>query len=132
MSIFPLDEFYEEDGDCANAEVFIPGPAGPPIVSVGSFLSPVTITDTIAAPVNRRQRTFIQALAAPAVQPTIPNPGDNGPWELYLWVVGGYPVTLNDATNIKLSGQWVGIADSILYLQWDGNARYVEGGRNEI
>jgi hypothetical protein len=87
---------------------------------------------TIAAPTFRRQRSFIQAVSAPLNQPIIPNPSDNGPWEIYLYVVGPNSITINDVTNIKLSGQWNGIADSILYLQWDGNSRWVEGGRNEI
>jgi hypothetical protein len=46
--------------------------------------------------------------------------------------VGGYPVTLNNASNIKLSGAAIMVADSILWLLWDGNSRYVESGRNEI
>ena len=116
-----------------DIRVYIPGPPGPPLVDVGSYLDPVNVSaGTIAAPTFRRQRSFIQAVSAPLNQPIIPNPSDNGPWEIYLYVVGPNSITINDVTNIKLSGQWNGIADSILYLQWDGNSRWVEGGRNEI
>ncbi len=126
--VFDLDA-CEDDG--VDIELFIPGPPGPPIVDVGTFLAPVVITDTIAAPVNGRQRSFIQSVT-PLDQPIIPNPVDNRPWELYLFCVGGAPITINNASNIKLSGQCILSPDSILYLQWDGNSRYVEGGRNEI
>lgn len=129
MRVFNLD-CTDCDSEC-DVEIFIPGPPGPPLVDVGSFLVPVVITSTIAAPVNRRQRSFIQS-AAPLDQPIIPNPSDNGPWELYLFCVAGQPITINDASNIKLSGQCILSPDSILYLQWDGHSRYVEGGRNEI
>lgn len=124
----------DDDADC-DIRVFVPGPQGPPgspIFDVGSFLSPVAVVDTIAAPIRRWQRSFIQATAAPVDQPVIANPSDNGPWLIGLQVVGGNPITLNDAANIKLSGQWIGSPDSVLWLLWDGNSRYVEDHRNEI
>lgn len=129
MRIWNLD--CDFDNEC-DIRVFIPGPPGPPLVSVGSFLDPVIVTSSIAAPVFRRQRSFIQSAVAPIDQPAIPNPADNGAWELFLYVVGGHTITLNNVSNLKLSGQWVGNPDSTLYLQWDGNSRYVEAGRNEI
>lgn len=122
------------DPDCdsgVDIRVFIPGPPGPPIVDVGSFLVPTVCSGELAAPIYRRQRSFISA-SAPVGSLTIGSPDDNGPWELYVYVVGENSLTLNDLSNVKLSGQWIGQADSVLYLQWDGNSRYVEGGRNEI
>jgi hypothetical protein len=130
MRIWNLD--CDSGSDC-DIEVFIPGPSYPLLVDVGSFLLPVDVySGSIAAPISRRQRSFISSVEGPVTQPTIANPPYNGPWELYLYVVGDNQIILNDASNLKLSGQWVSSADSILYLQWDGNSRYVEGGRNEI
>jgi hypothetical protein len=122
------------NGNCGcNVKVFIPGPPGPPLISVGSYLVPTLIdSGTIAAPVARWQRDFIQAAIAPLNQPVISNPIDNGSWMLGLQVVGTNTITLNDASNIKLRYEWVGQADSILWLLWDGNSRWVESGRNEI
>lgn len=128
MRVWNLDDVDDDESDI---QVYVLGPPGPGIVDVGSFLHPVIISSSIAAPANRRQRSFIQA-SSPANQPAIPNPTDNSPWEIYLYVVGGSTITLNNASNLKLSGEWIGHPDSILYLQWDGNSRYVEGGRNEI
>lgn len=136
--IFPLNDCDDEDdhmsNNCCNGiEIFIPGPQGPPLVSTGSFLVPISIDGgSIVAPVQRWQRMFIQAVHATVTNPTIANPADNGAWLLGLQVVGGYPVILNDASNIKLSGEWVANPDSILWLLWDGNSRWVESGRNEI
>jgi hypothetical protein len=130
MRVWDLD-CTDCDNEC-DVQVYIPGPPGPPLTDVGSLLVPVVITSAIAAPLYRRQRSFI-SVVAPVTQPTIPNPGDNGPWEFFLYVAtGSEEITLNDAANLKLSGQWIGSPDSILYLQWDGNSRYVEAGRNEI
>jgi hypothetical protein len=114
-------------------KVFIPGPPGPPLVSIGTFLVPITIDGgTVLAPVSRWQRIFIQAALGTVTQPVIQNPIDNGSWLLGLQVVGGHPIILNDASNLKLSGEWVANPDSILWLLWDGNSRWVEDSRNEI
>lgn len=130
MKMWNLD-CCDDGGEC-DVKVFIPGPPGPPCVDVGTILLPVVITTSIAAPVNRLQRSFLSA-AAPVNQPTIPNPSDNGPWRLELYVAtGSQPITINNASNIKLSGQWIGNPDSVLNLEWDGNTRYVESSRNEI
>jgi hypothetical protein len=130
MRVWNLD-CSDCDDEC-DVEIFLPGPPGQPMIDVGSILVPVVITSSIAAPIYRRQRSFISC-ASPITQPSIPNPNDNGPWELFLYVAtGSSQFTLDNTTNIKLSGQWIGNADSILYLQWDGNSRYVEAGRNEI
>lgn len=128
MRVFNLDACEDEGTDI---QVFIPGPPGPPIVDVGSFSEPIVITSTIAAPSFRRQRTFIIA-ASDIDQPAIPNPVDDGPWEFIIQVVGTHSITLNDASNIKLSGEWFATADSIMSILWDGNSRYVEQYRNEI
>lgn len=117
----------------ADIQVYVPGPPGPPLSDVGSFLLPVDVSGgTIAAPVYRFQRSFIKAVTAPVVQPVIPNPADNSTWLIALQVVGTNSITLNNALNIKLASQWIGSADSILWLLWDGNSRYVEAYRNGI
>lgn len=127
-----MNRTYDLDTGC-DIRVYVPGPPGPPLISIGSFIAPIAVDGgTIAAPVNRWQRSFIQAAISALNQPVIPNPNDNGDWLMGLQVVGGFPITINNATNIKLSGQWVGNPDSILWLLWDGNSRYVESGRNEI
>lgn len=129
--IFPICNCDETD--CDAISVYVPGPAGPPLTSSGTFLAPVHIDGgTIAAPTWRWQRTFIQAHDGTVTQPTITNPSDNGAWLLGLQVVGGHPIILNDASNLTLSGEWVANPDSILWLLWDGNSRWVENGRNEI
>ncbi len=129
--IWNLDQCCPPDE--VDVAVYLPGPPGPPLIDVGSIADPVSIDLTgIDGPQFRRQRSFIQATNAEVDQPVMQNPSDNGPWELWLYVVGGFAVVLNNASNIKLSGQWVGTADSIIYFQWDGVSRWVEGGRNEI
>lgn len=130
MRVWNLDPCSDQ---CPDIEVYIPGPPGPPLTDVGTFLAPVNVSaGTIAAPVSRNQRSFIKATSAPVNQPVIPNPADNGPWMLILQVVGSNAITINNASNIKLSGQWIGSPDSIITLLWDGNSRYVEVNRNEI
>ena len=130
MRVWNLDGDF---GDECDVVIFIPGPPGPYLVSVGSFLLPVPIdSGTIAAPTFRYQRSFITAAVGEVNQPIIPNPPDNGSWLLGLQVVGGHPIVLNNAANLSLSGQWVSAPDSIIWLLWDGNSRYVENGRNEI
>jgi len=129
MRVWNLDS--DMDDDSSDIRIFIPGPPGPPLVDVGSLLSPVVVSTVVTAPSFRRQRSFIKA-NSDILQPILSNPPDNGPWELYLYVTGSHTVTFENASNIKLSGQWIGSPDSIIYLQWDGNSRYVEGGRNEI
>lgn len=138
-TVWPLDDIFDDSCDIA---LFIPGPPGPPIVDVGSLVvsagppatpGPTSVVATIAAPINRRQRSFLKSGAGNLNNPAIPNPSDNGPWEYYLyWADAINTLTLDDAANIKLSGEWVATKDSILYIQWDGNSKYVEGGRNEI
>lgn len=135
-NIWLLDDCEDEGCDI---EVFIPGPPGPPIVDVGTLSvvlpnpGPVVVVGSIDAPVNRRQRSFLKSNGADVNQPVIPNPGDNGPWEIYFfWADLAFTLTLNNAANILLSGEWIGSYGSMLYLQWDGNSQYVEGGRNEI
>ncbi len=119
--------------DEVDVAVYIPGPPGPPLTDVGSFAEPVSIDLTgINGPQFRRQRSFITAEDGPIVDPVIQNPSDNGPWELWLYVVGANRITMNNASNLKLAGQWPATEDSILYLQWDTVSRWVEGGRNEI
>jgi hypothetical protein len=137
-----MTQVFDLDGDCEDGvdiEVFIPGPPGPPITDVGTISivapapGPTPITATIAAPIYRRQRNFLKSAAGNVNQPAITNPSDNGPWELFIfWADMVNTLTLNNAANILLSGEWVGVYGSILYLQWDGNSQYVEGGRNEL
>lgn len=130
-SVFLLDDGLDIEN--CDVQVYLPGPPGPPIVDVATRLLPIFITLSIAAPVNRRQRSFISGNAAPINNPTIPNPSDNGPWELYLFTTDDTnTITLDNQVNLQLSGQWIGKSGSILYLQWDGVSQYVEGGRNEI
>lgn len=130
-NIFILDGDFD-DGDC-DIQVFIPGPPGPPIVDLNTRALPALIVGTIAAPVNRRQRSFVSGSAGPINNPAIPNPSDNGAWELYLFCTDDVKtITLDNQVNIQLSGEFVGKNGSILYLQWDGFSKYVEGGRNEI
>jgi hypothetical protein len=127
-----MSSVYNRNTGCA-IRVYVPGPPGPPLVNVGTILSPVAVDGgTIAAPVNRFQRSFITAALGPLVQPVIPNPGDNGPWLWCIYNVGSNPITLNNAANIKLSGEIVMNPDTVLWLQWDGNSRYIEDHRNEI
>lgn len=127
-----MNRAFDLNSGC-DIQVYVDGPPGPPLVSVGSFVGPIMVDGgTIAAPIWRWQRSFIQAAIGVLNQPSIPAPADNGSWLIGLQVVGGFPITLNDSANIKLSGQWIGNPDSILWLLWDGNSRYVESGRNEI
>lgn len=130
MSGFDMDG---DDCDDNRVKVSIPGPPGPPLINVGSFLSPIDVSaGTIPAPVNRFQRTFISAVSNSVSQPVIPNPADNGSWLWMLQCVNGDPIVINNAANIKLSGQIILNPDTILTLIWDGNSRYVEVSRNEI
>jgi hypothetical protein len=130
MRVYSLDSCEHDDTD---VRVFIPGPAGPPIVDVGSLAAPALISAGIAAPVNRRQRSFIKGNSGPINNPSIADPGDDGAWELYLFCTDDTDsITLESQSNLFLSGQWIGTKGSILYLQWDGVSQYVEGGRNEI
>lgn len=130
MRIWNLDGCGDDNCD---VQVFIPGPPGPPLVDVGTRLIPIGVTTLIAAPVTRRQRSFIVGSDGPSMNPAISNPIDNGAWELYLFCTDNTDtVTLESQSNIQLSGQWIGSNGSVLYLQWDGNSMYVEGGRNEI
>lgn len=119
-----------------EVDIFLPGPTGPPgppMINVGSRSVPVLVTGTIAAPVNRRQRSFISGSGGPSNNPVIPNPSDNGVWELYLFCTDNdNPVILETQSNIQLSGQWIGQNGSILCLHWDSESKYVEDHRNEI
>lgn len=128
MRVFELGSDSE-----ADIQVYVPGPPGPPLVSVGSFLLPIDVSGgTIAAPVYRLQRSYIKAVMAPVIQPAIPNPPDNDAWMIALQVVGTNSITLNNASNIKLASQWIGSSGSILWLLWDGNSQYIEDHRNGI
>jgi hypothetical protein len=132
MRIFNLDSV----DDSCDVQVYLPGPPGPPLTIVGSRSGepgPAEITTTIAAPISRRQLSFIVGSGGPINQPSIPNPPDNGPWEFGLFATDDTDtITLNDAANIQLSGQWIGMSGSILWLFWDGVSKYVEDRRNEI
>lgn len=122
-----------DEGDECDINIYLPGPPGPPLIDVGKFTAPIDISGgAIPQPVARFQRTFISAVSHSVTQPTIPNPPDNGPWLLGLQVVGGNPILLATAGNIKLSGDWPAVADSILWLLWDENSRWLEDHRNEI
>jgi hypothetical protein len=133
MKIYNMESC--DDDDC-QIRVFIPGPPGPPgppLTDVGTRSIPVLITTSISAPVNRRQRSFIAGSSGPIINPTIPNPPDNGAWELFLFCTDNTKtITLEDQSNLQLSGQWIGANGSILCLQWDGASKYVEEHRNEI
>ncbi len=134
--IIPSSEcvfLLEEDEDTPDIELFIPGPPGPPLKDVGTRILPSVVTATIAAPLYRRQRSFITGSGGPVFNPVIANPSDNGAWELFLFCTDDTnSVTLESGTNLQLSGQWIGGNGSILALQWDGQSQYVEASRNEI
>lgn len=140
MRITNLNCDCSQDEDCdldgCDIQVYLPGPAGPALVIIGTRSGtpgPAKIISTVAAPIARRQLSFIQGFSSPVNQPTIANPPDNGPWELALFVTDSTNrITLNNAANIELSGEWIGINGSILWLFWDGVSKYVEDHRNEI
>ncbi len=123
------------DTDCP-VEVLIPGPSGPvgpALTVVGMRSDPALITTTLIAPVTRNQLSFVVGSGGPIDQPILPNPPDNNPWIWWLFTTDDVnTLTLNDATNLQLSGQWVGSSGSILQLFWDGVSKYVEVFRNEI
>lgn len=140
MRIFDLDgecdascvAVTDPSADCIIG-VYLPGPPGPGgvIVDVGSRTAPAAIVGAIIAPINDRQRSFIVGSGGPVLNPTLPNGADTQEW----WLFGTSDVdtvTLNNAANLQLSGQWIGGNGSMLYLQWDGTSKYVEAGRNEI
>lgn len=133
MRIWNLDCTDEGDSDI---KIYLPGPAGPPLTVVGTRSGtpgPAKIISAIPAPVARRQLSFIVGFSGPVNQPTIANPPDDGPWEIGLFCTDSTKsITLNNASNIQLSGEWIGINGSILWLFWDGVSKYVEDHRNEI
>ena len=124
--------FIIDEDDTPDVLVCIPGPPGPPLVDMNTRASPAAITAIIAAPMFRRQRSFIVGSPGP-VAPIIAAPADNGAWEFYLFCTSDTDtITLETGGNVLLSGQFIGGNGSILYLQWDGATQWVEGGRNEI
>lgn len=108
----------------------VPGPSAA-IIDSGSLASPNLVSTAISLIDVQRQRVFIAGNGAPSTNPTLPNSG--GTRELYLYGSSDVnTVELNDASNLKLSGQWYAVKDSVLYLIWDGATRWVEVSRNEI
>lgn len=108
----------------------IPGPSAA-IIDSGSITTPNLITTSIPLLGVQRQRVFIAGSGGPALNPTLPDGA--GTRELYLYGSSdGNHVELNNALNLKLSGQWYAVKDSMLYLMWDNNSRWIEVGRNEI
>ena len=135
MRVWNLDDC--DDSDC-DIKVYLPGPAGPAdgMTDVGTILLPALIVGAITGPLYSRQRSFIKGNGpGPVTNPTLPN-GTNSPTAVMEWVLfatdSTNTVTLNNASNLKLSGQWIGGAGSILCLHWDNNSQWVEAYRNEI
>lgn len=97
----------------------------------GTRASPNLIVGAISVPTPKLSRIFIKGSAGPVLNPTLSS-GSTGQ-RLRLFATDNTDtVTLNDASNIQLSGVWVGKNKSILELEWDNSSKWVEGDRNEI
>ena len=107
------------------------GSGGGGIVDSGSYGSPISITGSISAPTNQRQRTFVVGTSA-VVNPTLGTGSTDDEW----WLFGTSDtntIELNSASNLLLSGKIIIKLGTILCLHWiDGLAKWVEEGRNEI
>lgn len=140
VEIFELDNC---DSPGIDVSVFIPGPPGPQgpvgppgpsggsITDVGTRSLPVLITSAIASPVNQRQRSFISGNAGPVLNPTLGTGSGTQEWWLFT-TNDTNTVSLNNASNLLLSGEWIGRNGSMLLLIWDNNSMWVEAARNEI
>jgi hypothetical protein len=140
-----MSSFFYLDGECSNVCItedgpdiciYIPGPPGPAgpgaaIIDLGTRASPEMISESIPAQTIQRQRIFIEGASGPALDPVLTN--GSGTYELILFCTSSTnTVTLNGASNLQLSGQWVGLSGSMICLIWDGSSQYVEAYRNEI
>lgn len=102
------------------------------IVETGSYSSPSLITSSIPIPSNGRARIFVKGSSGAVVDPTLAN--GTGTQELYILCVDNTnSVQIDSASNIKLSGTWLGKAGSELCLHWIPSlTSWLEAGRNEI
>lgn len=111
------------------------GSSAEPITDIGMRTAPVlafsnTLVDIGDASFLRR-RVFIKGGSGEAVNPILPD-GEQSD-ELWLFACDNTAsVLLQGAANLQLSGDWLGVSGSILYLQWDNVSMWVEGDRNEI
>lgn len=127
-------EVFELNPPCIT--VFVPLLGNSSLIDVGSRVSPVLITGSIAAPVFQTQRSWLKGNATPVTNPTLPNGVTNANGLVQVWQLATTDdtdtITLTGASNLQLSGPWTGGAGSILTLEWDNDSMWLEVGRNEI
>lgn len=128
-------DLYQKTGSGWGSPIFSLGGAGGIITDIASVATPALIANsggTIAIGTAQRTRVFLEGTSAQAVDPAIPD--GTGTRELFLFVTSTvHGLALHDAANLTLyGGEFIGIASSILSLQWDNDSKWVETGRNQI
>ncbi len=107
------------------------GPSGISLVDTGSFSGPVDVILGIPVPADPLSRQFITC-STDVVDPTIGNGMGTQQMRLY-YVAGAGSLTLNSQSNLKLTGPWEPISDSVLCLDWvPGANKWTETTRNEM
>lgn len=108
------------------------GLAGPPLVDVNTYTTPVSITNTLTTTADQRARIFIQGNTPLSVVTSMSN--GTGTQELYLFGASTTNrVLFTQLSNLFLSGMWESKIGSILYLIWTPNLnQWVEVSRNDI
>jgi hypothetical protein len=103
-----------------------------PLVSNGTKLNPILITDSLPLLGQALEQIYVQGDTGPVNDPTIPDGNENDVlWIFVTSTVNGINFTTQG--NVILSREFYGITDSMLCLGWEvSTQKWIERGRNEI